>query len=486
MNPAQPRSLLKRLALAVLLGSVSLGAHVQAADRTSFYSSANDGRVVQLGIGKSYVVDLPADASEVLVADPKIANAVVRSARKAYVIGVAIGETDIIFFDKDGLQIENLAVSVARDLSPIRNNIRASMPDASVVASSVGESVMLTGSVRSPADAQAAADIAANLVGDPNKVVNALSIEGRDQVMLKVRIVEMQRNIAKQFGIKLDGAGINGGTIVAGGSNPASPFGTAPGSVLGEVLDSPVGTVDQNVLGNGLGIAHRWGSGFFLANIEAMESKNLLRTLAEPNLTAISGEKAEFLAGGEFPIPVAAENDRITVEFKKYGVGLTFTPVVLSSGRISMQIGTEVSELSDENAVALGSDEARILIRGLTVRRASTTIELPSGGSFAMAGLLQDNSRQAMQGLPGLIKVPVLGALFRSRAYQRGQTELVVIVTPYLVKSNGIEKLASPDDGFSTPSDAETLLLGRLNKIYAPGLNAKPGAYRGPIGHIVE
>ncbi len=251
---------------------------------------------------------------------------------------------------------------------------------------------------------------------------------------------------------------------------------TAPGAVLNPVTGANI------IGGNALGLAFDNGKNFAYLNIEALESSGLARVLAEPNLTAVSGEKAEFLAGGEFPIPVAADDNQVTLEFKKFGVGLLFTPVVLSSGRISLQVGTEVSELSNDGAIEQGG----FRVPALAVRRASTTVELPSGGSFAIAGLLRDDTRQTFEGIPGLINLPVLGSLFRSRDYKRGQSELVVIVTPYLAKPVGRDKLAKPDDGFSTPDDGESILLGRLNKIYAPGLKLAPGGYRGPIGYIVE
>jgi pilus assembly protein CpaC len=451
-----------------------------AADQGGYaYSYSSVSQTIALGIGKTYVVDLPENAAEVLVADPKIANAVVRSSRKAYVIGIALGETDIIFFDADGQQIRSLAVSVGRDLTSVRSGLRASLPNANVAARAVGESVMLTGSVRSAAEAQTAVDVAANYIGSADKVVNAMNIEGAEQVLLKVSVVEMQRNVAKQFGIKTN-IETGGNTAVRFGSNPTPAFGGGAGTVLNQVEGGTILDPKVDIAATGLGILHTWGAGALLANIEALESNNLLRTLAEPTLTAISGEKADFLAGGEFPVPVPSD-DGIGIEFKRYGVALAFTPVVLSSGRISLQIGTEVSEPSGQSTTIAGTT-----VSGLTVRRANTTVELPSGGSLAMAGLLQDNSRQGLSGLPGVLNLPVLGALFRSREYIRGQTELVVIVTPYLAKSVNEKKLARPDDGFQTPSDTETLLLGRLNKVYAPGKTAKAAAYRGPIGHIVE
>jgi pilus assembly protein CpaC len=480
MKPAAMQSLARGLALSALLLAPQMTPAVAADGGAYLRTSANGGRVVTLGIGKSYVVDLPSNAAEVLVADPKVANAVVRSARKAYVIGIALGETDIIFFDTQGNQIESLAVSVARDVSSIRNNIQASMPDVSVNASAVGESVMLTGSVRSPAEAQTAVEIAANLVGSPEKVVNALAIQDRDQVLLKVSIIEMNRETAKQFGIRFSYTGTNGWGF---GSNPPNPLGSPSQSFFKGVEGMPLSgkIVDGefkpgvNFISDGNGIAKlatgSWGA--LLSNLEMLESKNLVHTLAEPNLTAISGEKAEFLAGGEVPIQVQTE-DGISIEYKKFGVGLAFTPIVLANGRISLQLSTEVSENAGGTPPSF------------TVRRATTVVELPSGGSLALAGLLQDNTRQGFAGMPGVINLPVLGALFRSREYQRGQTELVVIVTPYLAKPNARNKLAKPDDGFVAASDSDGILLGRFNEIYAPGLKAEPGAYRGPIGHIVE
>jgi pilus assembly protein CpaC len=385
MKPAAMQSLARGVVLFALLLAPQMSPAVAADAGADAYSrtSPNGGRLVTLGIGKSYVVDLPSNAAEVLVADPKVANAVVRSARKAYVIGIALGETDIIFFDAQGNQIESLAVSVARDMSPIRNNIQISMPSADVAASAVGDSVMLTGSVKSPADAATAAAIAANLVGAPEKVVNALSIENRDQVMLKVSVVEMKRDTTKQLGINWNFSHVSPDGFLDAVIDPTD-FASAAGVLTGQ---------------------NTWGANTIFGQLEALEEKSLLRTLAEPTLSAISGERAEFLAGGEFPVPVGRDDNEISIEFKKFGVGLTFTPVVLSSGRISLQIGTEVSELSNEGAIEVNN----LSIPALSVRRANTTVELPSGGSYAIAGLLADKSRQSIRGMPGLINLPILG-----------------------------------------------------------------------------
>jgi len=232
--------------------------------------------------------------------------------------------------------------------------------------------------------------------------------------------------------------------------------------------------------------------------VQAFERTGLIRTLAQPNLTAVSGESAKFLAGGEFPVPTSRDRDgNVQIEFKPFGVGLGFTPVVLSEGRISLRISTEVSEITGENAfVSQGGTFTDtngntitvpgVTIPGLRVRRAETTVELPSGGSMVMAGLLQQSMRQNIDGIPGLKNLPIIGALFQSRDYQNGETELVVIVTPYLVEAVSAEALQGPSDGFAPASDAETVLLSRLNATYGPKGSKPPGSLKGPVGFIVQ
>jgi pilus assembly protein CpaC len=224
--------------------------------------------------------------------------------------------------------------------------------------------------------------------------------------------------------------------------------------------------------------------------INALEQVGLVHILAEPNLTAVSGETAKFLAGGEFPVPVSRDRDgNVTVEFKQFGVGLSFTPVVLSSGRISLQVSTEVSELTNTGAFTLAGTTPSngLTIPALDVRRAQTTVELPSGGSFAIAGLMQHTSRQVIQALPGMKDMPILGALFRSRDYQNDETELVVIISAYLVEPTAVANLATPTDGFISPTDPETILLGRLNAKYdKPAAGAATPHQSGSVGFIVQ
>lgn len=429
-------------------------------------------RFVPLGIGKSVVIDLPRDVKDVLVADPKIANAVIRSSRRAYIIGATIGQTNVFFFDADGRQIVGLDIAVTRDLNGLRAALKHALPGRDLHVEGIGQGVVLSGHVASPLESQTAFDIASRLVDDGRKVVNAIVIHGRDQVMLKVTVAEVQRDVLKQLGVNLSGQFGSGASMVT--FNTDNPF-TVQGQPLSDTRITPsFGT----------------GSGRVTAAIRAMERAGVIRTLAEPSLTAISGESSNFLAGGEFPVPSGRTCDPTTgicqdqIQWKKFGVGLNFTPVVLGEGRISLKVLTEVSELSTEASVQI----AGLTIPSLRTRRAETTVEIPSGGALAMAGMIQEQTRQQINGLPGLMQVPVLGTLFKSRDFINRQTELMVIVTPYVVRAVAQKNLSRPDDGFADPSDPQTILLGRLNRIY--GVPGKAAAatqpYRGLVGFILD
>ncbi len=459
---------------------------VIAADYRTAAPVAADGqmnaRFLSLGIGKSIVIDLPRDIKDVLVADPKIANAVVRSAQRAYIIGATIGQTNIIFFDSAGQQIAAYDIAVKRDLNGIRAAMRQILPNADIQIEGVNDGVMLSGSVSSPIDVQQAGDLAARLVGGADKVVNSIAIRGRDQVMLKVTVAEVQRSIIKQLGIDLT-ANLNYGTAVVNFSN-VNPF-----TALGRPL------VGGNALTSGFGNSTVGGVPVpsVQATVRAMESAGVVRTLAEPNLTAISGESATFIAGGEFPIPTgvtcqttaagAVGQCAPSISFKKFGIALNFTPVVLNEGRISLRVMTEVSEVSLDNSITVTG----ITVPSIRTRRAETTLEIPSGGSMAMAGLIQEQTKQAINGLPGLAQLPVLGSLFRSRDYVNNQTELMVLVTPYIVRAVAQKDLSRPDDGFADASDPQSDLLGSINRIYGVPGRAEPARnYRGTYGFITD
>jgi pilus assembly protein CpaC len=454
---------------------------VLAADYRAAAPVVADGqlnaRFLSLGIGKSIVIDLPRDIKDVLVADPKIANAVVRSAQRAYIIGAAVGQTNIVFFDAAGQQIAAYDIAVKRDLNGVRAALKQTLPNADIQIDGLGEGVILTGSAASPLDAQQAGDLAARLVGGADKVVNSITVRGRDQVMLKVTVAEVQRSIIKQMGIDLS-ASMNYGTTAVTFNN-STPF-TANNGPL----------VPTNNLTTSFG-----STPSVQATLRAMESAGVVRTLAEPNLTAISGESATFISGGEFPIPTgvtcqtttggAIGNCVQTVSFKKFGISLNFTPVVLTEGRISLRVMTEVSEVSLENSLNGGAGGTSI--PSIKTRRAETTLEIPSGGAMAMAGLIQDQTKQAINGLPGLSTLPILGSLFRSRDYVNNQTELMVIVTPFIVRAVAQKDLSRPDDGFAAASDPQADLLGSINRIYGvPGRVEPARNYRGTYGFITD
>jgi pilus assembly protein CpaC len=447
---------------------------------------ASDGQInarfLALGIGKSIVIDLPRDIKDVLVADPKIANAVVRSAQRAYIIGAAVGQTNIVFFDSAGQQIAAYDIAVKRDLNGVRAALKQSLPNAEIQIEGVGDGVVLSGSAASPIEAQQAGELAARLVGGNDKVVNSIVVRGRDQVMLKVTVAEVARSVIKQMGIDLT-ATMNYGTAAVT-FDSSNPF-----TALGHTLTS-------NAAAGAFGSTMRGGVPVpsVQATIRAMESAGVIRTLAEPNLTAISGESATFIAGGEFPVPAGYSCDPVThvcqtqISFKKFGISLNFTPVVMTEGRISLRVMTEVSELSNENSFTLVQAAGNALtIPSIKTRRAETTLEIPSGGAMAMAGLIQEQTKLAINGLPGLAQLPVLGALFRSRDFVNNQTELMVLVTPYIVRAVAQKDLSRPDDGFAAASDPQADLIGNINRIYGvPGRVEPARNYRGTYGFITD
>jgi pilus assembly protein CpaC len=435
-------------------------------------------RFVSLGVGKSVVVDLPREAKDVLVADPKIANAVIRSAQRAYIIGAAVGQTNVVFFDADGQQVASYDIAIKRDLNGIRTALKQMLPGVQIEG--IGDSVVLTGTVATPVEAQEAGDIAAKLVGGADKVVNSIVVRERDQVMLKVTVAEVQRSIIKQLGIDLSASMNYGNSAVV--FNNSNPFTANNGPLVsGNTLAASALT--------------KAGTPSVTATMRAMESAGVVRTLAEPNLTAISGESATFVSGGEFPIPTGVTcqtsstgtigNCVQTVSFKKFGISLNFTPVVLSEGRISLKVMTEVSEVSMDNALTGGQNGSTI--PSIKTRRADTTLEVPSGGSIAMAGLIQEQTKQAINGMPGVDQIPLLGQLFRSQDFVRNETELMVIVTPYVVRAVAQKELSRPDDGFAPASDLQSAVLARMSRIYGVSARAEPiGGTPANFGFIID
>jgi pilus assembly protein CpaC len=439
-------------------------------------------RNIEMGVGRSIAVDLPRDAKEVFVANPAIANAVVRSSRKLFIIGVATGSTTIMALDAEGRQIAALEMQIGREPGLLQKTLKIALPNADIRAVEIGDSIVLSGNADNVLEAQKAVDVAQGFIGNRGAanqglVINSITIRGKDQVMLKVTVAEVKRTALKQLGVNLRGNWELSGKSFGGAVDNAFSGGLvqppnifSAGAQVGSALEKSV-------------------------DIKMLERHGVLRTLAEPTLTAVSGETAKFLAGGEIPVPKSEETvpgsalfgiagtTKLTLEYRPYGVMLNFTPTVLSEGRISLSIGTEVTEIDAENSITIGKSNSP----AFRMRKAFTTIELPSGGSLVSAGLIQQVSRQAINGLPGLINVPVLGALFRSRDYYREETELMIIVTPFIAKPSAPNTLVRPDEGFAEASDPAALLMGRLNKVYgAAGSPVPPTGFRGKVGFIHE
>ncbi len=441
-----------------------------------------NSKFIKLALHKATIIELPVEARDVLVSDPDIVDAVVRTSQRTYLLGRKVGQTNAFFFDESGRQILSLEIKVERDLAGLEAMFSRFIPDARIKVDTINDNIVLGGLVPNTAAAEQARELAARYVGNEEQVMSMLTVQGEEQVLLKVRVAEMQRTLAKQLGVDTQAA-------------------FSVGEVAFDVFTAnPFSLVGQPLSGGRQIASFTPGGDQYDATVRALERTGLLRTLAEPNLTAISGESANFLAGGEFPVPASRDRDgNVIVVFKPFGVGLGFTPVVLGEGRISLKVSTEVSELSNEGAFTLQggvfvdpttnqlTQGTGITIPALSVRRAETTVELPSGGSIVMAGLLEESTRSNIDGVPGAKDLPVLGQLFRSRDFQNSETELVVIVTPYLVGAVNEKQLAKPTDGFAPASDVETALIGRLNATY--GIDKKAPRTRtlqGPVGYILD
>ncbi|WP_371396123.1 type II and III secretion system protein family protein [Fretibacter rubidus] len=435
-------------------------------------------RSIIIPFSKSTRIDLPMPMHEVIVSNPDIVEAMVHTSNRAMLIGKRPGQTNAYFYGQDGQELLSLEIRVERDVKGLRDLFAEHAPKADVQVQAVNDNILLTGSVPNAASARRVQSIAEmwldeNTEGSGDgEVVSLISILGKDQVLLKVRIVEMQRSITKQMGVNLTAIGQLGESTVS----LMSQNGLSPGSGL--ELDGTFNNVAGGALQSlGLGL-------------QALERVGLIRTLAEPTLAAVSGETANFLSGGEFPLLTNVfvdENGRLQREFdfKPYGVSLGFTPVVLSEGRISLNISTEVSEPTTEGSFETGGVASDIL--GLRVRRANTVVELPAGGSLVIAGLIREETRQSVDGAPGLKDIPGLGAAFRNRDDLTSQSELVIIVTPYLVDATHPDKLQTPLDGYIPAEDKDSLLMGRLNKVYnSNGTKLSASNTPGTFGHVVD
>ncbi|ODT07368.1 MAG: pilus assembly protein CpaC [Mesorhizobium sp. SCN 65-20] len=510
-------------ALAALVAATAVPVAPAAAGAHARVGATTASQRVKLGLNKSVVIDLPSDAYDILVANPAVADAVTRTSRRIYLFGKSVGETNIFVFGPNGEQIVSLDLAVERDVAGLEDYLKRFIPNSDITVELLNDNVVLTGTVDTPLDAKRAADLATIFVtggeattgqfsqtasggssdggvaiDNPDRtrqtstIVNLLQIVGEDQVMLKVTVAEVSRNVMKQLGVNL----------IAGGD--------ANGISWGAISETSFG-LGKPLSASGIG----FGTSVIDGYVNAMEQAGVMKTLAEPTLTAVSGEKATFKVGGEFNIVsgrssnVSDDNQtgQVTYDIEKleYGIGLEFQPVVLSPGRINLKVRTSVSEPTTEGSVLLeagpprkstglfgGILDPRQNLQGTNIlsirkRLADTTVELPSGGSMMIAGLVRDDVRQAINGLPGLSKVPVLGTLFRSRDFVRNETELVIIVTPYLSRPVARNELARPDDNFNAASDGAGMFLGRVNRVYGTMKTDRPaGRYHGVVGFIYK
>ena len=496
---------LQTAAVLVCLAAFStFSAGVDIASAQSSISLRGTSQRVKLALNKSLVIDLPADAYDILVANPAVADAITRTTRRIYLFGKQVGETNIFVFGANGEQIANIDIAVERDVSGLEGYLKRFIPNSQINAELINDNVVLTGFVETPLDAARAAQLAQVFVtggeattgaysqtasaptdgggvaiNNPDqqrresKIINMLQVMGQDQVTLKVTVAEVSRNVMKQLGVNLvAGDGIKWSAITDSAFGLGKPLSNTGLAIGGSMLD---------------------------AYLNAMEQAGVMKTLAEPTLTAVSGEKATFKVGGEFNLVVGRDNSRsrdnqdatlkYDVEKLEYGIGLEFQPVVLSPGRISLKIRTSVSEPTTEGSAQMEGGASMFGSNMLSIRKrlADTTVELPSGGSMMIAGLVRDDIRQAINGVPGLSKVPVLGALFRSRDFVRNETELVIIVTPYLSKPVARNELAKPDDNFNADHDGNGVFLGRINRIYGNTQAKAPDTqYHGVVGYIYK
>ncbi|MGQ3101953.1 MAG: type II and III secretion system protein family protein [Sphingopyxis solisilvae] len=454
------RTLAVGLVAATLVSAPSAPAVAQA--------TQNASSSIDLSVGRGRLISLPATMSDVFVANDEVADVQVRSGRQLYIFGKKPGETSIYATDAGGRVVFSTVARVGNNIETIDQMLSLAMPEANISANTMNGFVLLTGTVQSPDDAAEAERLVQAFVGEQTKVLSRLRTATPLQVNLQVRIAEVNRSLVKE---------ISGNLLTRDRDGPlGNGFlgGVFSGRSAGTITYNPDGSTSY-AIANRPGTSTLAGAGRLfgldlIASLDMGERSGMVATLAQPNLTAISGETADFLAGGEFPIPIPGNLAGTTIEYRKYGVSLAYTPTVLSNGRISLRVRPEVSELSTEGAIQMEGFQ----IPALTIRRAETTVELGSGESFMIAGLMNNRSIGAIDKMPGLGNVPLLGMLFKSDSFRRGETELVIVVTPYLVNPVSANEIKLPTDAFQNSDDLSRLLLNQDANGVTGGDRPKP------------
>lgn len=426
-------------------------------------------QTLTLALNKSQVLRVSQPVTRIAVGNADIVDTVALTDRSFYVLGKAVGTTNLSVYGQNSQLLAVIDVTVGTDVQGVKAALHAMLPNDVIDVRAINDSIALSGVLGSPAKVSQAVEIARKFAADKDKVINDLRVRGTQQVMLQVKVAEMQRNVSKALGFK-----------------PFLNVGK-PGVIAGRSSGFALSTLDPVNLSNfalAAGTALSGNFAFELA-VDALEQKGAVKVLAEPNLIAMSGDTASFLAGGEFPVPVSQNTSAgvptVTVEFKPFGVSLAFTPTVIDGDLINLVVAPEVSQIDNTNAVVTNG----FTIPGIATRRARTTVELRDGQSFAVAGLLSSDFTDSMKGIPGVMDLPVLGALFRSSSYQRNETELVIIITPKLVQPAAAGSLAAPTDSFVPPSDGQFFLMGRTENLDS-GLAPANGGLTGRYGHIIR
>lgn len=501
LNMKRSKSIYSVIALAVLAGGLCASPVLASkGDLVTKNVKPKAADPVVVTLGKAEVLNLPSNVSDVLVADPSVIDVQAIQSNKLYVVGLAVGNTNVIILDAKGNVLKKMDFHVAQDIDAIQSFVDRLFPDEQVKVSSVHKQIVLTGQVSNPEASSKVTNVVgryvADLQGSAGKtadqlVSNLLEVRGEQQVLLKVKILEAKRSVLKELGVntrandpdelavttlfgnsQLSSRTSNGNSLSFGGGDGVS--------ITGQAVGIATGYLDTNITGIGL----------LGVSLNALEDQNLVNVLAEPNLTAVSGQQAGFLAGGEFPVPTGRDqNGNITIEFREFGVSLNFKPIVLSDKRINLQMNTEVSSLDSSNAVTL----ADIKVPGLDIRRAETTVELPSGGSLMIAGLLQSEAAKSMASLPGVSKTPILGDLLKSDSFRRDESELIVLVTGYLVEpfSHGGDAMLPDKNGQNQPIDKRQ--PSEMSKIFSDNMRKKYPVKdlsvlkeNGPYGYLLD
>ncbi|MEM7471930.1 MAG: type II and III secretion system protein family protein [Pseudomonadota bacterium] len=466
---------MKQFLSAGLIGlAVSTFIPVMSFAQTLEITSGATSRNLNVSINRAVVVESDTPFAELSVANPGIADIATLSDRTIYVLGKAPGRTTMTLLGPDGKLITNVEIRVAPDIAEFKERLQEILPGEKIEVRTANDGIVLSGTVSSVLKLDRAIDLAQRYA--PDAVSNLMSVGGTQQVMLKVRFAEMSRSVSKDLSVSLGFSGVSGNFQGLAGSGSGAP----------NVNSTATSLVTNSGQSEGaLGIAFGSGSLQAAVLIEALETKGLVRTLAEPNLTALSGQQAEFLAGGEVPIPISSD-DGISIEYRPFGVELAFTPTVVDGDVINLNLATSVSSLDTTNSVTLASTS----VPSFNTRRSSTTVELRDGESFAVAGLLQDDFTDLAGQVPWMGDLPVLGALFRSANYSRRQTELVVIVTAHLVNPVRGDAYVLPTDRVRIPTERELFLNGSIardvrNSSTPTGEVARQD-FSGSYGYVLE